>query len=405
MYLKTLFLHLFLYASLFVFLCSRVYVFVQLVPGVNNEKKTSTSLTFALCTPVVLQSSRRSPTFSTRALPTELNLFDRSASVSPSHLSVQFLVFFFTCSSSFIRIILGFFFHIFHHVNRANGASVVYTRSIRMLPRHDCRALRPFSLSFFLSFIVSVMSSFTVSGFFGLASGRHEALTSSANKTTNYISYDSSFTCSNGTSSPILIRHFSPQHAVLPDNTIIYLIAKAGFPSVASDPIVFHALYFYPIPGDASSEEYENTVPDMLHPVAHVIGHVTAPLSSSADSMPRSFAIHTSSYVSTGTVSSSIAYASHSSTCLSKLSLLHSCVLANTRRWAKPPNISLGSCIAVIGSFSSIASNNQLSIAVDDLTLGLSAKTESASPVSSATSPKRKFTAYVPRKTAATSST
>ena len=96
-------------------------------------------------------------------------------------------------------------------------------------------------------------------------------------------------------SSPILIRHFSAQHAVLRDNTIAHVIAKAGFPSVASDPIVFHALYFYPVPGDASSEEYENSAPDMLLPVAPVIGHVSA--SSESGILPKQFTVATTSYM------------------------------------------------------------------------------------------------------------
>jgi len=59
------------------------------------------------------------------------------------------------------------------------------------------------------------LSSLTISGFLGLANGRQETLTSSSNKSTTYISYDSSFTCSDGTSSPIVVRHFSAQHAML----------------------------------------------------------------------------------------------------------------------------------------------------------------------------------------------
>ena len=82
-----------------------------------------------------------------------------------------------------------------------------------------------------------------------IANGHQESLTSSSNKTTTYITYDSSFTCSDGTSLPtIVVPHSSAQHAVLPDNTIVYLIANTGFPLIASHAITFHTLYFFAIP-------------------------------------------------------------------------------------------------------------------------------------------------------------
>ena len=76
------------------------------------------------------------------------------------------------------------------------------------------------------------------------------------------------------------------------------------------------------------------------------------------------------------------------------------CCLANARRWAKPPAISLRSCIGVIESFSSIGANNQLSIAVDEIILSLAPTTDLSSSVTPASAPKRKFTAYATRKTA-----
>jgi len=147
--------------------------------------------------------------------------------------------------------------------------------------------------------------SFTVTGFFALANGRQEVLTSSNNKQTTYCTYDSSFTCSDSTSCPIIIRHFSPQHTLSSDNTIVFLIAKAGFPTTITNAIVFQALYFFPLPGLPSSEDYENSAPEMLHPVASIIGHVTTPLSPSMD-LPRRFTMLTSSYISTGNVTSTV---------------------------------------------------------------------------------------------------
>jgi hypothetical protein len=149
------------------------------------------------------------------------------------------------------------------------------------------------------------LMSFIVSGFFALVNGRQESLSSSANKVTNYVTYDSSFTCSNDTSAPVVIRHFSAQHAILTDNTIAFIIAKAGFPAVVTESIVLHAQYFFPVPGHPSSAEYEDGTPDMLHPVATIVGHVVTPLSPPS-SIPRRFTIATSSYVTSGNVLSTI---------------------------------------------------------------------------------------------------
>jgi hypothetical protein len=152
------------------------------------------------------------------------------------------------------------------------------------------------------------MSSFTVCGYFGLANCRHEVLTSSSKKNTTYVVYDSSFVCADDTSSSVLIRHFSAQHAVLPDNTIAFIIGKAGFPSALAQPIVLHALHFFAIPGDPTSSSYEDSTPDMLNPIAFIIGHVASPLSSPELGSPKQFTLTTSSYVSTTNVSSFITY-------------------------------------------------------------------------------------------------
>jgi hypothetical protein len=62
----------------------------------------------------------------------------------------------------------------------------------------------------------------------------------------------------------------------------------------------------------------------------------------------------------------------------------------------------MNSCVAVLGSFASIAASNRLSIAVDDIALGLGPNTAGTSALSMGSSPsgpKRKFNAYSGRKT------
>jgi len=158
------------------------------------------------------------------------------------------------------------------------------------------------------------MTSLSIVGMFSLANGHREQISSSQTKSTTYIVYDSSISCPDDTGVDLQIRHFSPN--VLPDNTVALIVGKVAFPccTTASPPLasphaVLVTMHFFVFPGDPSSEEYDGTLPDFLHPIVFGVGHVSN-VGRSTES-PRSFTISTSSYISGTSIPSSITYDFH----------------------------------------------------------------------------------------------
>ena len=86
-------------------------------------------------------------------------------------------------------------------------------------------------------------------------------------------------------------------------------LAVQQHPPLASPHAVLLTMHFFAFPGDSSSEEYDGTLPDFLHPIVFGVGHVSN-VGRSTES-PRSFTISTSSYISGTSIPSSITYDFH----------------------------------------------------------------------------------------------
>jgi len=142
------------------------------------------------------------------------------------------------------------------------------------------------------------MSSLSIIGMFSLANGPCEQI-SSQMKSTTYIVYDSSISCPDNMGvDNIQIRHFSPN--VLPNDIVALIIEKVAFPSSSPTSTSQHTLLltmqFFSFPGDVSSEKYDTSLPNFLHPIIFGIGHISS-VGHSTES-PRTFTISTSLYIS-----------------------------------------------------------------------------------------------------------
>ena len=135
----------------------------------------------------------------------------------------------------------------------------------------------------------------TLMGLFALGNGHKESISTGPSKTTSYIVYDSTLRAMDDTGCAIQIRHFSLDPPV-PNDTVALIVAKAAFPAgVDSIPLLL-TLQFFVLPGDITSDEYDENLPDFRHPVLFGIGHV-ASLAAVGES-PCHFTLNMSSYIS-----------------------------------------------------------------------------------------------------------
>jgi hypothetical protein len=124
------------------------------------------------------------------------------------------------------------------------------------------------------------MSTFILTGFFGLLSGRRvrsEVTRSDGSSQTLYhVHYITSVTCSTSSVSADLRKYSPPNDIILRDNTIAFLVAKCYIPP-ANVPgnILLEAIHIAAVPGDPSSPGYEDSVPDFPFPAAFAQGLVT----------------------------------------------------------------------------------------------------------------------------------
>ena len=83
-------------------------------------------------------------------------------------------------------------------------------------------------------------------------------------------------TCTSGTLLPAQLRMYSPyQSQVLEETTIVFVVAKAFFPSdVSKSYILLDATHLYPVPGKPNQGDYESHVPSFEHTFIFTLGEV-----------------------------------------------------------------------------------------------------------------------------------
>ena len=148
--------------------------------------------------------------------------------------------------------------------------------------------------------LISVMSTFFIVGFLAVKSGRRVILQRVINETTvksNYIHYKTALQCTSGTSYAAELRVFATtQSTILPDNSVVHVVAKAEI-NPGSDAFL-EANSLTVIPGDPSSDDYEDHVPDEPYPHFFVLGQVMK--ETPLDMKSSAYTIMVSEYVRDG---------------------------------------------------------------------------------------------------------
>ena len=142
-------------------------------------------------------------------------------------------------------------------------------------------------------------SSALLFGLFGLYHGRRVMKNDNGKSTaTYYVVYSTSLACADDAEDNAInadLRVFCPQStALFPDGTVVYASAKMFAPP--DPPILLDAIRIHPFPGDPTSEEYDDHIPQNVASAVVLHGCVTGPPSTSADGS-RKFPLTVSEYV------------------------------------------------------------------------------------------------------------
>ena len=146
------------------------------------------------------------------------------------------------------------------------------------------------------------MSSFFVVGFMAVKGGSKRDVESKSQSGDSirlqYVFYNVGIQCLH-TRSPILgeLRSYcySPTEAVLKDNTVIFVVAKAHAPP--NSVVLLECLYMAPIPGDPDEESYDDNIPDTQYPFIFCLGQVTRSTEPTATSTLKTFQMNVSEFV------------------------------------------------------------------------------------------------------------
>jgi hypothetical protein len=152
------------------------------------------------------------------------------------------------------------------------------------------------------------MSSFFVDGFFAVKSGRRVVLTRVVNENTiksNYIHYQTALQCTSGLSYGAELRVFATsQSTILPDDSVVHVVAKAEINP--SNNAFLEATTFSVLPGDPSSDSYEDHIPDEPYPHFFILGQVLK--ETPLDMKMTAFTIMASDYVRDAPAQSTIQF-------------------------------------------------------------------------------------------------
>ena len=125
------------------------------------------------------------------------------------------------------------------------------------------------------------MSTFTLTGFFGLTSGQrvHTELPKPNGSTQGvyYVHYVTSLNTAQTGAISAEIRKYSPPHdIILQNDTIVFVVAKAYVPpGDTTGNMLLEASHIIPVPGNPNSDGYEDLVPDFRFPLIFAQGTVT----------------------------------------------------------------------------------------------------------------------------------
>ena len=196
------------------------------------------------------------------------------------------------------------------------------------------------------------MSSLMVFGFFGVNYGCCVGfLKPGTTSKTYHCYYSTSLQTPTGDSYPAVIRVYSPfGDAILPDDTVVFLIAKAFLPP--NDTVLLEASEMVTVPSDPSAEGYENSVPDRTVPFFISLGMVPSAVQILNNMKSKAFAVVSSDYMCDSMKQSTVLYVFHPVFLPTDAELLHSCVYDGSRaQWNRTPTPSVNSVVQYMGTF------------------------------------------------------
>lgn len=238
----------------------------------------------------------------------------------------------------------------------------------------------------------SLMSSFTIVGFFALTSGRRlQTIRPGTTTRTWHAHYTTTVQCVSPPYVPADLRIYSPMNDILhADNTIAFVVARVHVPQ--SGDILLDAIRIVPCPGDPSLDSYDDTVPDFQFPLVYGLGVVSSP----HETLPNGstgFSVALTEYVRDANQQSNVRYvvfALYSRATKSS----RSCILNRTvPRWRNTPVPAINTVIHFYGICSQISSTGQLGIEIEGITLNVGPPTQppvTGAPVEDDGSPSKK---------------
>ncbi|KAK7022214.1 hypothetical protein R3P38DRAFT_3195598 [Favolaschia claudopus] len=218
-----------------------------------------------------------------------------------------------------------------------------------------------------------------LAGFFPVRQGTKTTV-SRGEKSTPYFVYETTLYCLNGVRSAAALRVYASESYPVPDDTVLYVVAKAVFP--VGQNILLEAIRAAPVPGDPSSDEYQLQIPDMMVPTIVAVGHVSSMQQKLSDKYSsRAFTVNTGDYVR-----------DQRQTCT-----IQAVYDGGNKRWLAMANVPpQDSCVQIVGICREIFAG-VLRVNVDTITLNM--MPINTSTVATTTEPgtpgkKRKFSAY-----------
>ncbi|KAJ7061097.1 hypothetical protein C8F01DRAFT_1083316 [Mycena amicta] len=208
------------------------------------------------------------------------------------------------------------------------------------------------------------MSSCITYGFFPITGGsRLSTYNSQTGRTIFHCHYTTSIKTATGEDLPAKIRVYSsPSENPLPDDTVVFAVAKVAAPTGNTATIELDAIAFYTVPGDIRSEAYQDNIPDVPNFVFGV-GHVP----QTSLSIP----------VVPGVKSFTLAMAE--------------LIFPSTNRWINTPVPQPLSCTHFVGFFAGRTTEGVVQITIEHITLNLSPHTLSQpATMRTATTPQRR---------------
>ncbi|KAJ7059971.1 hypothetical protein C8F01DRAFT_1370227 [Mycena amicta] len=193
--------------------------------------------------------------------------------------------------------------------------------------------------------------------FFPITGGsRLSTYNSQTGRTIFHCHYTTSIKTATGEDLPAKIRVYSsPSENPLPDNTVVFAVAKVAAPTGNVATIELDAIAFYTVPGDIRSEAYQDNIPDVPNFVFGV-GHVPQ-TSLSIPVVPgvKSFTLAMAEYVGRG---------------LKQFHLL--LIFPSTNRRINTPVPQPLSCTHFVGFFAGRTTEGVVQITIEHITLNLS---------------------------------